>query len=103
MVKLHRGNVNETVSSGQPAHPTTLLIASTGPLSGKSAFAVGIGRALQQQGYAVGYCQPFLLEHDYDQLSPDHLSFMREALRLRGESDARIAQDHLSAADLGEI
>src|SRR5947209_627122 len=34
----------------------TLLLASTNPLSGKTAFAVGIGRALQEQGYAVGYC-----------------------------------------------
>lgn len=88
---------------GAPLRPRTLLIASTGPLSGKSAFAVGIGRALQGQGYAVGYCQPLLLANDYDQLAPDHLSFMREALRLRGESDARIAPVHLSAADLAEI
>lgn len=83
-----------------PERPTTLLIASTSPLSGKSAFAVGIGRALQGQGYAVGYCQPLLIEHEYDQLSPDHLMFLREALRLRGESDARIAPIRFSAGDL---
>lgn len=86
----------------QPARPTTLLIASTSPLSGKSAFAVGIGRALQGQGYAVGYCQPLLLEHDYDQLSPDHVAFIREALRLRGESDARIAPVRFTASDLAD-
>lgn len=86
----------------KPARPACLLIASTSPLSGKSAFAVGIGRALQGQGYAVGYCQPFLLAHDYDQLAPDHVAFIREALRLRGEKDERIAPVHLSAADLAE-
>lgn len=102
MVILHRGNVNETVSPGQPAHLTTLLIASTSPLSGKSAFAVGIGRALQGQGYSVGYCQPLLLANDSDQLAPDHLAFIREALRLRGETDARIAPVHLTASDLAE-
>ncbi len=86
----------------RPTRPTTVLLASTSPLSGKSAFAVGIGRALQGQGYAVGYCQPLLLEHDYDQLSPDHVAFIREALRLRGESDARIAPVRFSAGDLAE-
>ncbi|MCA1723597.1 MAG: AAA family ATPase, partial [Thermomicrobia bacterium] len=83
-------------------HPAHLLIASTSPLSGKSAFAVGIGRALQGQGYAVGYCQPLLIAHDYDQLAPDHVGFIREALRLRGEKDERIAPVHRSAADLAE-
>ena len=95
--------MHTTVNPGALLRPTTLLIASTGPLSGKSALAVGIGRALQGQGYAVGYCQPLLLEHEYDQLAPDHLTFMRDALRLRGETDARIAPVHLSAGDLAEI
>lgn len=85
-----------------PVRPTTLLIASTSPLSGKSAFAVGIGRALQGQGYAVGYLQPLLIEHDYDQLSPDHVAFIRESLRLRGESDERIAPVHFSEGDLAD-
>lgn len=83
--------------------PPTLLIASTSPLSGKSAFAVGIARALQGQGYAVGYCQPLLLDHDYDQLSPDHVAFMRRALDLRGESDDRIAPVHLTDAKMAEM
>src|SRR5258707_5845033 len=52
----------------------TLLVASTNPLSGKTAFAVGIGRALQGQGYAVGYCQPLLIEHEYDHLATDDLA-----------------------------
>ena len=102
---MAQGDHDETIdtpSTSKPTRPTTLLIASTSPLSGKSAFAVGIGRALQGQGYAVGYCQPLLLEHDYDQLSPDHIAFICEALRIRGESDARIAPIRLSAGDLAE-
>ncbi|MGI8856081.1 MAG: DRTGG domain-containing protein [Thermomicrobiales bacterium] len=102
MAPRHRDDVATTVTTTKPTRPTTLLLASTSPLSGKSAFAVGIGRALQGQGYAVGYCQPLLLEHDYDQLSPDHVAFIREALRLRGESDARIAPVRFSAGDLAE-
>jgi BioD-like phosphotransacetylase family protein len=96
------GEMHTPIISDTSKHPANLLIASTSPLSGKSAFAVGIGRALQGQGYAVGYCQPFLLAHDYDQLAPDHVGFIREALRLRGENDARIAPVHLSAADLAD-
>ncbi len=86
----------------QRGNPPTVLIASTSPLSGKSAFAVGIGTALQGQGYAVGYCQPLLLDHEYDQLSPDHVGFMREALSLRGESDERVAPVHLTDAEMAE-
>ncbi len=81
----------------------TLLLASTSPLSGKTAFAVGIGRALQGQGYAVGYCQPLLIDHEYDHLAPDHLAFVREALRLRGETDERIAPVHVTAAGMAEL
>src|SRR5437588_7997026 len=95
-------SMHDNDKPGAPLRPTTLLIASTGPLSGKSAFAVGIGRALQGQGYSVGYCQPLLLANDSDQLAPDHLAFIREALRLRGETDDRIAPIHLTAADLAE-
>ena len=84
MAPRHREDANESGDRAKPVRPTTLLLASTSPLSGKSAFAVGIGRALQGQGYAVGYCQPLLLETDYDQLSPDHVAFIREALRLLG-------------------
>lgn len=98
----YQSDTNSVQSTTKPMRPTTLLLASTSPLSGKSAFAVGIGRALQGQGYAVGYCQPLLLEHDYDQLSPDHIAFIREALRLRGESDARIAPVRFSAGDLAD-
>ena len=87
----------------QRGHPPTLLIASTSPLSGKSAFAVGIGMALQGQNYAVGYCQPLLLDHEYDQLSPNHIGFMRKALALRGEDDAGIAPVHLTDAALAEM
>lgn len=87
----------------QRGNPPTLLIASTSPLSGKSAFAVGIGTALRGQGYAVGYCQPLLLDHEYDQLSPDHLGFIRDALALRGESDERIAPVHLTDAEMAEM
>lgn len=100
MARRHRDDTADMTPNLTPVRPTTLLIASTSSLSGKSAFAVGIGRALQGQGYAVGYCQPLLVEHDYDQLSPDHLAFLREALRLRGESDARIAPLRFSAGDL---
>ncbi|MHB8648184.1 MAG: AAA family ATPase, partial [Thermomicrobiales bacterium] len=98
----YHGTTGDDAIATKPARPASLLIASTSPLSGKSAFAVGIGRALQGQGYAVGYCQPFLLAHDYDQLAPDHVRFIREALRLRGETDDRIAPVHLSASDLAE-
>ena len=98
----HDETIDSSVHNESSPGPSTLLIASTSPLSGKSAFAVGIGRALQGQGYAVGYCQPLLLEHDYDQLSPDHLAFIREALRLRGESDAAHRARALSAGDLAE-
>lgn len=87
----------------QRGNPPTILIASTSPLSGKSAFAVGIGSALHGQGYAVGYCQPLLLDHEYDQLSPGHVAFMREALALRGESDERIAPVHLTDAGMTEM
>lgn len=80
----------------------TLLLASTSPLSGKTAFAVGIGRALQGQGYAVGYCQPLLIEHEHDHLAPDHIAFVRAALRLRGETDAGIAPVHFTAANMVE-
>ncbi len=83
--------------------PPTVLLASTSPLSGKSAFAVGIGNALQGQGYAVGYCQPLLFDHEYDRLSPDHISFMRDALHLHGETDERIAPVHLSDASMAEM
>src|SRR3954468_8719028 len=93
---------NGAAPDSGPARPATLLIASTSPLSGKSAFAVGIGRALQGQGYAVGYLQPLLIEHDYDQLSPDHVAFIRESLRLRGETDERIVPVHFSAGDLAD-
>lgn len=102
MAPRDRGDAIHTLSMINPVRPTTLLIASTSPLSGKSAFAVGIGRALQGQGYAVGYCQSLLVEHDYDRLAPDHLAFIREALRLRGESDAGIAPVRFSAGDLVE-
>jgi BioD-like phosphotransacetylase family protein len=102
MTPGHRDDIRHAQSTMAPTRPTTLLLASTSPLSGKSAFAVGIGRALQEQGYAVGYCQPLILEHDYDQLSPDHIAFIREALRLRGESDARIAPVRFSAGDLAD-
>ena len=98
----YRGTVNTNAFSSEPARPTTLLIASTSPLSGKSAFAVGIGRALQQQGYAVGYCQPLTMGQEYDQLSPDHLAFIRDALRLRGETDTGIAPVRFTASDLAE-
>jgi uncharacterized protein len=98
----YQSNTDTPSSTTKPMRPTTLLLASTSPLSGKSAFAVGIGRTLQGQGYAVGYCQPLLLEHDYDQLSPDHIAFIREALRLRGETDARIAPVRFSAGDLAD-
>lgn len=80
----------------------TLLLASTNPLSGKTAFAVGIGRALQEQGYAVGYCQPLLVEHEHDHLAPGHLAFVRAALRLRGETDAGIAPVRFTAASMAE-
>ena len=102
MASRHMDAMQIPTEPDKPTRPANLLIASTSPLSGKSAFAVGIGRALQGQGYAVGYCQPFLLAHDYDQLAPDHVGFIREALRLRGETDERIAPVHLSAADLAE-
>ncbi len=102
MVSGRHDKASEQPNLAKPARPACLLIASTSPLSGKSAFAVGIGRALQGQGYAVGYCQPFLLAHDYDQLAPDHVGFIREALRLRGETDDGIAPIHLSASDLAE-
>jgi BioD-like phosphotransacetylase family protein len=102
MAPRHREDANDRGIRVKPVRPTTLLLASTSPLSGKSAFAVGIGRALQGQGYAVGYCQPLLLEHDSDQLSPDHVAFIRDALRLRGETDVRIAPIHLSAGDLAD-
>ena len=102
MGRRHMDEMGKPTLSDKPTRPANLLIASTSPLSGKSAFAVGIGRALQGQGYAVGYCQPFLLAHDYDQLAPDHVGFIREALRLRGETDERIAPVHLSAADLAD-
>lgn len=102
MAPRHGEDMNETGPRANPVRPTTLLLASTSALSGKSAFAVGIGRALQGQGYAVGYCQPLLLETDYDQLSPDHVAFIRDALRLRGETDARITPVHFSAGDLAE-
>lgn len=102
MVSRHQDTTISHPHHEKPVRPACLLIASTSPLSGKSAFAVGIGRALQNQGYAVGYCQPFLLEHDYDQLAPNHVAFIRESLRLRGEKDERIAPVHLSAADLAE-
>ena len=102
LVSQHMDETGTPTGTDKPTRPANLLIASTSPLSGKSAFAVGIGRALQGQGYAVGYCQPFLLAHDYDQLAPDHVGFIREALRLRGEHDERIAPVHLSAADLAD-
>lgn len=86
----------------QRGNPPTILIASTSPLSGKSAFAVGIGTALRDQGYAVGYCQPLLIDHEYDHLAPNHLGFMRNALGLRGETDERIAPVHLTDAALAE-
>ena len=102
MASRHMDAMQTATEPDKPTRPANLLIASTSPLSGKSAFAVGIGRALQGQGYAVGYCQPLLHAHDYDQLAPDHVGFIREALRLRGEIDERIAPVHLSAADLAD-
>lgn len=102
MVPGHLETTDADAHLDKPARSACLLIASTSSLSGKSAFAVGIGRALQRQGYAVGYCQPFLLAHDYDQLAPDHVAFIREALRLRGETDDLIAPVHLSASAIAE-
>lgn len=102
MAPEDRRGTSDPPQMNSHARPTTLLIASTSPLSGKSAFAVGIGRALQGQGYAVGYFQPLLVEHEYDQLSPDHVAFIRESLRLRGETDERIVPVHFSAGDLAD-
>jgi uncharacterized protein len=97
-----RWNGSRIEMNGILRYPT-LLLASTSPLSGKTAFAVGIGRALQGQGYAVGYCQPLLIEHEYDHLAPDHLAFVREALRLRGETDERTAPVHFTPASMAEM
>jgi len=62
----------------------TLHIASTERFSGKSALCIGLGRAFQRRGYALGYLKPVstsdrvLPERTYD----EDADFMRQALGL---------------------
>ena len=60
----------------------TLHITSTERFSGKSALCVGLGRAFQRAGYALGYLKPVscsdrvLPERTYD----EDANFMKQAL-----------------------
>jgi BioD-like phosphotransacetylase family protein len=62
----------------------TLHIASTERFSGKSALCIGLGRAFQRRGYALGYLKPVsmldrvLPERTYD----EDAGFMQQALGL---------------------